>query len=120
MSNDGMAIPAARYLMLDVESDASQAYGLACTISMLPSATRIFIVASPPPLTRVSIFMRAADAGSAIVILLKSLAIFPCVALARRWKAASPGIYAHTFPCAISACAENLPPSHQSYDTMTL
>src|SRR5882724_12860637 len=106
--------------MLDAEQDASQVYGLASTMLMLPSATRILIVASPPPFTGMSTFMPMADTGSAAARLLKSLNIFPCAALARRWKAASLGRYTHAFPCAIFASAENLLSSHQSYDTMRL
>src|SRR5439155_26883420 len=96
----------ARYLMLDAESDARQHYGLASTILMFPSTTRILIVASPPPFTRVSVFIPPADGEAATAAPLKSLAIIPCAVLARRWKAASPGRYAHAFPCPIFAGTE--------------
>src|SRR2546427_11439602 len=106
--------------MLDAESDARQHYGLTSTILILPSVTRNLIVAWPPPFTSASIFVPLAAAGFATARLSKSLKISPCTALARRWKAASPGRYAHALPCAIFASAEKLFSSHQSYDKMRL
>src|SRR5258708_593108 len=46
--------------------------------------------------------------------LLKSLAILPCAAWARRWKASSVGKKTHAFPCATLTFAENISCSHQS------
>src|SRR5207237_7197606 len=87
---------------------------------MLPSLTRNLIVAWPPPFTRASTFVPLVAVGFVTARLSKSLKISPCTALTRRWKAASPGRYAHALPCAIFASEEKLLFSHQSYDKMRL
>src|SRR5437867_928426 len=94
--------------------------GFASAILMFPFSTRIWIVGEPPPLIISSIFMLLAEAFAEIGRLLKSLAIFPCAAAAKRWKAASVGKETQAFPCATLTSAENFSSSHQSYESVSV